>query len=372
MENLRTIADSREIIKTVPYPGRMNSALIAEWADGIPVYSENDPENPEWRETPVKILDLENDGYGLVHIKDESARDSNPTGTIKDRAAWELAVLYRNFARMLFLQVRKGLLTKAEMEKMPVPRFTYLTAGNNGRAVEACFGKYNLPPPKIIFDREKAEQLLPHLAGWRADVYSVDMTEELSASDLLALTDNENGIDITSFTPFNPHLVFYDWHVHEVFNREPDFIFVPYGSGRLMENYLAWQYVTSRNSASGERDPRLKTDAAKVTRMNICGAEPAHLHSIADKLTTRFKPFLLFKDEDIRGSRNMSFTGSMSGKEPVEERYIAAAHTLLKKNGFHAEPSAAAGLALYLRYFDEGRIGERDKVVVVNTGEGVY
>lgn len=372
LEKLRTIEDSREVIKLANFPGRMNAGLLEEWADGIPVYSENDPSNPEWRETPVKSLDLSGDGYGLVHVKDESDTNYNPTGTIKDRAAWELAVLYRNFARTLYLQMKRGLLSRTELEKMPVPRFTYLTSGNIGRAVEACFAKYKLPPPKIVFDTHKAEELMQKLQNWRADIYAVDLSaEELTPTELLALTDNENGVDITSFIPFHPHVVFYDWHVHEVFNTNPDYIFVPYGSGRLMENYLAWQYLTSQNASTGRRDPRLKIDPAQVVHINIFGAEPVALNSCADKLTAKFKPFLLFKDEDINGMKNLSFTGRSTKKELVEEDYIKMAHNLLAKNGMNVEPSGAASLALYLRHFDQGQIEQDKKVVIVNTGKGL-
>jgi hypothetical protein len=327
---------------------------------------------PEWRETPTKPLDLGNEGYGLVYLKDESDPASNPTGTIKDRAAWELAVLYRNFARSLYLQMRTGLLAASELARMHVPRFTFLTSGNIGNAVEACFGKYHLPPPKIIIDSVKAEQIRPIIENWRADIYAIDLSRELTPEEMLTLTDNEKGIDITSFTPFNPHIVFYDWHVHEVFNKEPDYIFVPYGSGRLMENYLAWQYLSCRNAAAGSRDPRLRTDAGKVMCMNICGAEPANQNSIADKLTAAFKPFLLFKDEDVNGMRNLSFTGRETKKESVEENYIMAAYALMAKYGIQAEPSGAASLALYLKYFDEGRIRDDKKVVIVNTGKGAF
>lgn len=35
------------------------------------------------------------------------------------------------------------------------------------------------------------------------------------------------------------------------------------------------------------------------------------------------------------------------------------------------EPSASAGLALYLQRFDHGKVRPQDKVLVVNTGKGI-
>jgi threonine synthase len=44
----------------------------------------------------------------------------------------------------------------------------------------------------------------------------------------------------------------------------------------------------------------------------------------------------------------------------------------MKKYGIETEPSGAAGLALYLQRYDERQIREGRKIMVVNTGSGLY
>ena len=95
------------------------------------------------------------------------------------------------------------------------------------------------------------------------------------------------------------------------------------------------------------------------------------MKSIADKLPALFKPFLIFKDSDITGMRNLSFTGNQTKKQKVREDYIKYAHYLLAKYGFNAEPSGAASLALYLQIYDQRLIPEGKKVLIVNTGMGI-
>jgi len=358
----------REVVKTVEYPHFMNYELVEKWGDGIPRYEEADPKHPEWRATPVIPIDLSQEGYGEVFIKNEADPKSNRTKTIKDRAAWELATLYRDYARGLYLKIRNGSLRKAELNKKVIPRFSLITAGNEGRAVAESFKRYNLPAPKIILDKDVAKTRLKELRKLRADIYLVDLSKkELSSEEIRKLSDNENGIDITSAKSIEPHAIFYDWHVHEAFNEKPDEIYVPYGSGRLMENYLTWQ---ERNLRQG-RDPRLKTDISKVISMDILGAEPKERKSIADKLTADFKPFITFEDEDIKNLIKLDFTGKKTGKHLVDEERIKEAHEVMVKYGIEAEPSAAAGLALYLDRFDKGLVREDKKILVINTGKGL-
>ncbi|MBU1018255.1 PLP-dependent lyase/thiolase [Patescibacteria group bacterium] len=340
--------------------------------DAIPVFPEADPHHPEWQETPIIPLDLSPEGYGELYVKNEADRTSNPTGTIKDRAAWELATLYRDFARALYFKLRLGRLTKEELKNIPVPRLSFMTSGNEGRAVAERFKLHDLPPPKLIVSQDILPAYLESLKVLRADLYAVDLDEALDSDAIRCVSNNEGGIDITSVRSLQPQAIFYDWHVHESFNFSPDKIFVPYGSGRLAENYLYWQMRTMRNEGNNTRDPRLKAHVGHVVSMDILAAEPSSPTSVADKLTAPFKPFLLFKDSDINALTLMNFTGRGTSKNPVSESSIDEAFALLKSRGIRAEPSGAASLALYLTHFRLGLIGRKEKILVVNTGEGLF
>lgn len=356
------------VVQEIEYPSRMDWELVDRWADGIPTYSENDPKNPEWRATPTIFLDLTSDGYGPVYVKNEADRRCNPTGTIKDRAAWELTTLYRDFARMLALRKKK---IDGSIESIPVPRLSMITAGNVGKAVSHAFEKFGLPPLKLLVSSLVLKERLDQLKGTHADIYLVDLgLKALDPEEIKKLTKNEGGVDITSVVAFEPHAIFYDWHVHEAFNEEPDQVFVPYGSGRLFENFLTWQQRSVRNDATGRRDPRLRVSLRQVASMDVLGAEPIAVNSVADKLTKPFHPFELFKDRDISALSSFGFTGRNTGVYPISEVRLIEAYALLSRY-CETEPSAAAGLALYLDRFQRGLVNPRRKTLVVNTGRGI-
>lgn len=364
-------SQERTVVKTVAFPRFMSPELMDRWGEGIPAFSEADPRRPEWKATRVIEMDLSKKGYGLVYVKDESDRTSNPTGTIKDRPAWELTTLYRDFARGVYLKIRGGTLQKGDLQKQVIPRLSLITAGNEGRAIAECFAKYNLPPPKLIVGSDVKKSILDELKKLRADIYVVDLSQQLSPEKIKALTDNVDGIDITSVRSIEPQSIFYDWHVHEVFNESPDQIYAPFGSGRLVENYLTWQERSLRNDSEGRKDPRLRVAVNKVISMDVFGAEPKVYPSIADKLASPFKPFLIFNDEDMRALVNLSFTGQKTSRQPVSEDYIREAHKIFTEESIEAEPSAAAGLALYMHRFEQGLVDRRSKVIIVNTGKGL-
>ncbi len=360
------------VIKEIKYPEVMDWSLIERFADSIPAFSENDPRNPEWKPTPVIQLDLTSEGYDIVYVKDESDKSSNPTGTIKDRAAWELTRLFGDWARLLYLRKKEGELN-GNVGSIVVPRFSVITSGNVGSSVSNMFQRFELPPMKILVDASITPEKLEQLKKLYADIYLADLNRSsLNPKSIRELTNNPDGIDITSLVSIEPNAVFYDWHVHEVFNEKPDEVFVPYGSGRVFENYLTWQKRSAINKARNCRDPRLKASAAKkVDSMSILGAEPRRRNSLADKLTKSFNPFVMFEDHDISGLKTLGFTGENTGIYKVSEERIRQAYELLTSRGIAAEPSACAGLALYLQRYDQGKIDQRKRILIVNTGKGI-
>src|SRR6266550_4494131 len=75
------------------------TAKEKEILETIHVASENNPTKPEFPAdapkfpaTPTTKIDVP--GFSNVWLKDES---KNPTGTHKDRMAWEIIVTYRDF-----------------------------------------------------------------------------------------------------------------------------------------------------------------------------------------------------------------------------------------------------------------------------------
>lgn len=120
------------------------SAIEEKILTSIIVGSENDPLRPEFPPDKPKfpatpIFKIEVPGFENVWIKDESV---NPTGTHKDRMAWEMVVTYRNF-----------LLAKEQGQtKGPLPQFSIISSGSAAIAIQALFKKYRLPPLKVLVD----------------------------------------------------------------------------------------------------------------------------------------------------------------------------------------------------------------------------
>src|SRR3989344_3259704 len=105
----------------------------------IKVPSENNPnkpefpqENPKFPATPTYEIKIP--GFSSVWLKDESA---NPTGTHKDRMAWEMVVTY------------KGMLIAKKRGQFggPLPQMSIISFGSAAIAIQTMLKKYGLPKP---------------------------------------------------------------------------------------------------------------------------------------------------------------------------------------------------------------------------------
>jgi threonine dehydratase len=342
--------------------------LVQEWARGIPLFSENDPNAPEWKATPMH--EIEYKGRKIL-VKDESA---NPTGTMKDRPAWELACLYRDLARACLLQG----LSPAELKEMRIPPLSILTNGNEGRAVAEVFKKFHLPPPRILVGEDVNGAIIAELEKQYANIYKANLKKRLTVKDILRLTNNKSGKDITSDQTIEPQVVFYDWLAHEVFNEldpNPDaakHVYMPYGSGRLFESFLYWQVQSiKRHIQHLPPDPRLKIDPMLLLKTSLHGAEPQEPESKADKLTARHKPFLIYDKEQAESCIPFQQTGEQTGIDHFDEAHLEAAHEVFEEKGIAAEKSGAAGMALAIQDIENDKVKDDDQIIVINTGKGL-
>lgn len=380
-----------EKLQSVEYPKFLTIEMLEEWAEGIPVFSENDPDNPEWQETPLIQLDLSSDKLGSnIWIRDES---KNPTGTVKDRPAWELATVFRDYARKMLDQLNLGSITEKDIEGIEVPRFSLISNGNEAYAVVHRFAQHNLPPPKILIPNKTTPELKTEMQKWRADIYEVNLdinpfsdrfsTEDpLTPQQIFDLTENKNGIDITSGRILDPDARFYDWLAHENFRKEPAKLLAPFGSGRLLDSIFYWQLKTARNGIEST-DPRLisnlrKTDHEAITKriyriakMDILGAMPEKYPSVARSLDAPVRPFLHYTQQDYEQAKRLQWTGQNSGIYFVENDEIRLAQQILTKHEILAEEAGAASLALYIRLFQKKQISEEDMCIAINTGKGI-
>ncbi len=323
----------------------------------IIVASENDPlkpefpaDNPKFPATPTYKIDVP--GFSDVWIKDESF---NPTGTHKDRMAWEIIVTYRNF-----LLAKKNGQTKG-----PLPAMSIISSGSAAIAIQTLLRKYNLPNLKVLIDPKSELTNLPLMKRLGCEVYETDLAKKaLHWKEILKLTHNPEGFDITSSEALDPSTRFYDWLSYEIINSSPDYCFIPFGTGNLFENILN---VNKNEISSATHDPRFKGNVEKLRHCSFMAATTDDPDSKAEKLYSPHLPFVHYNEQWMRLYKHAGFCGPESNVYVLEERFLDKAIQLADKLNISAEPSGIAGLALLLQL--KPKLPSDKKMLIVNTGK---
>lgn len=323
----------------------------------IVVASENNPAKPEFppdkpRFPATPTYQIEVPRFSNVWLKDES---SNPTGTHKDRMAWEIIVTYRNF----LLAKKKGQL------RGPLPRMSLISSGSAANAIQTALKKYGLPSLKILVDAEIYPNILKFLKEIGCEIFLTDLSKEpLDSKKILKLTNNTDGFDITSADALDPTTRFYDWMSYEILNNSPDYCFIPFGTGNLYENVLN---INKREVSTQNHDPRFRGNIRKLQQCNFLGAATNNPKSKADKLYSPHLPFVHFDEQWIRLYKASGFCGPQSNVQTVKEEFFDKALTLAESRGITCEASGIAGLALMLQ--NKSKLPKNKKMLIVNTGK---
>lgn len=323
----------------------------------IVVASENDPLKPEFPADDPKFpatptYQIQVPGFTNIWLKDES---HNPTGTHKDRMAWEIVVTYRDF----LLAKESGQTTNS------LPAMSLISSGSAAVAIQTQLRKYNLPNLKVLVDNDIASEHLDRIKDLGCEIYKTDLSEKaLEWKEILDLTDNPDGFDITSSEALDPTTRFYDWLSYEIINNSPDYCFIPFGTGHLFENVLN---VNKREVSSSQHDPRFSGSVEKLRRCSFIGATTNDPSSKADKLYSPHLPFVHYDDQWMRLYRLAGFCGPQSDVKVFKEEHLDKALEIARKQGINCEPSGIAGLALLLQMHD--KIPKASKILIVNTGQ---
>tara|TARA_Y100000310_G_scaffold344558_1_gene457964 strand:- start:2055 stop:3077 length:1023 start_codon:yes stop_codon:yes gene_type:complete len=323
----------------------------------IRVGSENDPskpefppENPKFPATPTIKINVP--GFSDVWLKDES---KNPTGTHKDRMAWEMVVTYRDFL----------LAKKDGLSKDKLPQMSLITSGSAGFAIQSLLKRYNLPNLKCLVDIDLDERIIRKLESIGCEIYRADLARKpFHWKEILTLTGNTDGIDITSNDALDPTVKFYDWLSYEIINHSPDYCFIPFGTGNLFENLLN---INKKEVLSNFHDPRFSGDIEKLKKCNFLGATVNDPKSKADKLYSPHLPFVHFDEQWIKVYRDKGCCGPESNVYLIQEKFLDQAIRLSKEQEIDCEPSGIAGLALLLQM--KNKIPKDKKILIVNTGK---
>lgn len=327
----------------------------------IIVASENDPNNPEFPSDNPKFpatptYQIKVPGFDSVWLKDESF---NPTGTHKDRMAWEMVVTYRDF----ILAKKRG-----QIED-PLPQLSIISFGSAAIAIQTILKRYKLPDLKVLIDRNFIKPIeLRSLKKLGCEIYETDLSKRsLSWREILILTHNRNGFDITSNEALDPTTRFYDWLSYEIINNSPDYCFIPFGTGNLYENILN---INKKEVSTENHDPRFRGDIETLRSCNFLGVTTNNPHSKADKLYSPHLPFVHYDEQWIKLYRSAGFCGPESDVHLLKEEYLEEALEIAESQGINCEPSGIAGLALMLQMRD--KLPKDKKMLIVNTGKTKY
>jgi hypothetical protein len=317
--------------------------------------SEHDPSMPTFpvtRTRPITIADFSN-----VLLKDES---TNPTGTHKDRMAWEIVMAYKD---MLLQKQNDG-------RKEPLPHLSIISAGSAALAIQSQLRKYDLPDLNVLIDNETDPRTLEYLAQIGTIIHRADLhARKLTSRDILQLTDNANGFDITSNKGFDPDGRFYDWLAYEILNENPDYVFMPSGTFQLYENVLG----IAKKIATDRPATIYSGDKTRIPNTQFIAATTNNPTSKAVKLYAPFRPFTDAGPDWLRLYAWRGWCGEASQIIDIQENQLDYAYGLLQDQGVILEPSAAAGLAAMLQLQDISLQDARDaKMLVVSTGRARF
>ncbi|MBU1705199.1 PLP-dependent lyase/thiolase [Patescibacteria group bacterium] len=326
----------------------------------IHVASENDPLKPEFPPHDPKFpatptYRIKVPGFSNVWLKDES---HNPTGTHKDRMAWEIVVTYKDFL----------LAKKSGQIKTPLPAMSLISSGSAAVAIQSQLRMHGLPDLRVLVDRKLNSATVRILEKLGCRIYFTDLKRKpFHWREILRLTDNPNGFDITSAEALDPTTRFYDWLSYEIINSSPDYCFMPFGTGNLFENVLN---INKREVSTKHHDPRFKGKVQVLRRCNFLAATTNNPQSKADKLFSPHLPFVHYDEQWIRLYRCAGFCGPESNVHLIKEKYLEQAMKLAAAQGINCEPSGVAGLGLLLQL--RPKIPKTKKILIVSTGKTTF
>jgi hypothetical protein len=327
--------------------------------DSIVIHSDNNPhkpefppKNPKFPATPTYKITVP--GFRRVFLKDES---HNPTGTHKDRMAWEMVVTYRDF----LLSKKLGHITE-------LPHMSIITSGTAGYTIQKYLRAFGLPHLKCLVDTGLDESIKELMESVGCEIFETDLSKKaFTWQEILKLTNNVDGIDITSSEALDPTTRFYDWLSYEIINSSPDYCFIPFGTGNLYENILN---ICKKEIRSVQHDPRFRGNTQKLRNCHFIGATTNNPNSKTDKLYSPHLPFVHFGEQWIRFYRYAAYCGNQSGVSILKEKYLDEAIALTEKLGIEAEPSGIAGLGMLLQM--KQSVPKQAKILIVSTGKTKY
>jgi len=335
---------------------------LADLHEGIFVPSEDDPQRPEF--PPFSPRFPATPDYRIwfsplareITIKDES---HNFTGSHKDRMAWEIVVYYKDLIEDVLDPNSKATV---------LPSASIISNGSAAIAIQVMLRCYGLPPLKVLIDRRTRPAIVDRLESAGCEVYKEDLSPRLlDSEDVLQLTDNKSGFDVTSRKLVDPNRrTYYDWLAYEILNCGAKHIFIPVGTGDLFVNVLT---VLREELVDNVNDRRLLGGERALQGLELYGATSDDRKTKMDKLFAHHRPTLQEAEQVVGEMWDADLCGSRSEIYFVSEDFVSDALDMARANKVHADESGIAGLSLLVQLHEEGvDFPSDEEILVVNTG----
>ncbi len=340
-----------KIIRTIPKPSKEKNARAPEFPHLSP------------RFPATGAAELELGTYKLM-IKDESR---NPTGSHKDRWAWEKLIRYRE-------RIEEELNSASSAAaKIAIPVLAIISAGSAAMALQSLLQLYGLPSLRVLLDSNSGrvpDELEEKLEAIGAEVRRANLDKEEISSDALFELFGcrpDFDIDVTSRDADSPfEQSYYDWLTYEILALQPDYIFVPVGSGDLFANII--RIIESETNNNKVPHDRLKNARDDLTGIHVMGAKPKIQRTRMTKLWAKFTPSHEAIEKKVDELVKKETLGAHSGIYELEDIHAMEALDKAAAIELNTEPSGIAGVGLFLKLKDQLSISASDNIVAVNTG----
>lgn len=364
---LDKVNSREEFLKLLPKPKLISplNVKLETTYKRIKIPSTNNPKKPEFPPKPFytpkfpasETFKIDVPGFNNVWLKDESI---NPTGTHKDRLAWEVVIKYKSLI--------EGLKYK---DSDALPQMSIISSGSAAIAIQHLFNLFNIPTKlKVLVDNKLNPHFKNSIKKIGCELYECDLSAKLLTSeDIKELTDNKSGIDITYREVLDPtHDNYYDWMSYEILQSQPDYCFIPFGTGDLFINVLNIVKIEYFNSFVAKHDPRFFSNIEKLKDCSFLGASSSSSKTRLDKLFSSYLPSIDSFHKYIKELKTeYACVGEMTDIYYVKEEFVDSAIDIANKLRLTFEPSGMAGLALLMQMKDA--IPKDAKILIVNTGK---
>jgi hypothetical protein len=332
--------------------------------DAIEVPKKDNPQKPEFPPNTPRFpatpeVFLQTEPFTLI-IKDESW---NPTGSHKDRWAWEKLLWYRAV-------IQEALETHGTRKALiQLPAMSMISSGSAAFALQTLLRLHGLPPLRVVMDGTRTDEaVMAKLRSIGALVYTKNLDDKfLDAFEVLDATANVGGLEITTRDIATPgHQCFYDWLVCEILLLRPTYIFVPFGTGDLFTNILT---LLADEASPEPRDKRIEELTREELRgIHVLGATTNEPSTRMDKLFAKFRPTEKDINAKLADLIEKGVIGDRSAIIPIDDRWASQAQRVARDHNVRTELSGIAGLGLFRAINEQLSLTTKDVVVIVNTG----